>query len=76
MKHDISTTSEDLFGSLGIGDLLPARQMIIGEFSPAYNAFREAMLSDFAPGTKYEFIQALQLIDRTGQFCRQKRRPI
>ena len=37
--------------------------MIIGEFSPAYNAFKEAMLSDFAPATRYEFIQALQLID-------------
>ena len=63
MIQDISFSSEDLFGPVGIGDLLPARQMIIGEFSPAYNAFREAMLSDFAPGTKYEFIQALQLVD-------------
>ena len=63
MTQDIRTTSEDLFGSLGVGDLLPARQMIIGEFSPAYNAFKEALLSDFAPATKYEFIQALQLVD-------------
>ena len=37
--------------------------MIIGEFSQAYDAFKEAMLSDFAPATKYEFIQALQLVD-------------
>lgn len=63
MTQDIRTTSEDFFGSVGIGDLVPARQMIIGEFSPAYNAFKEAMLSDFAPATRYEFIQALQLID-------------
>ena len=63
MTQDISFSSEDLFGSVGIGDLLPARQMIIGEFSPAYNAFKEALLSDFAPVTKYEFIQALQLVD-------------
>lgn len=63
MTQDISFTSEGLFGSVGIGDLLPARQMIIGEFSPAYNAFKEAMLSDFAPATRYEFIQALQLVD-------------
>ena len=63
MTQDISTTVEDLFGSVGIGDLLPARQMIIGEFSQSYDAFKEAMLSDFAPATKYEFIQALQLVD-------------
>ena len=63
MTQDIRTTSEDLLGTVGIGDLVPARQMIIGEFSPAYNAFKEAMLSDFAPVTKYEFIQALQLVD-------------
>ena len=63
MTQDISTISDDLFGLVGISELLPARQMIIGEFSPAYNAFKEAMLSDFAPTTKYEFIQALQLVD-------------
>lgn len=63
MTQDISFTSEGLFGSVGIGDLLSTRQMIIGEFSPAYNAFKEAMLSDFAPATRYEFIQALQLVD-------------
>ena len=37
--------------------------MIVGEFSSAYEEFRNAMLEDLAPATKYEFIQALQLLD-------------
>lgn len=34
---------------------------LIGEFSPAYEAFREAMIADLAPVTKYDYLQALQL---------------
>ena len=51
------------FGSLAINDLLPERPALIGEFSPAYEAFREATLYDLAPATKYEYLQAQQLAD-------------
>ena len=49
--------------SISINDLLPERPAIIGEFSPAYEAFRVATLSDLAPVTQYEFLQAQQLVD-------------
>ena len=39
------------------------RPALIGEFSLAYEAFREATISDLAPVTKYEYLQALQLAD-------------
>ena len=51
------------FGSLAINDLLPERPALIGEFSPAYEAFREATIADLAPVTRYEYLQALQLAD-------------
>ena len=63
MAHDLSRTSLDDFGSLVINDLLPERTLIVGEFSSAYVDFRNAMLKDLAPATKYEFLQALQLVD-------------
>ena len=63
MAHDLSRTSLDDFGSLVINDLLPERPLIVGEFSSAYADFRSEMLKDLAPATKYEFIQALQLLD-------------
>ena len=48
---------------LALNHLLPERQALIGEFSPAYEAFREATIADLAPTTNYEYTQALQLVD-------------
>jgi hypothetical protein len=48
---------------LALNHLLPERQALIGEFSPAYDAFREATIADLAPATNYEYTQALQLVD-------------
>ena len=48
---------------LALNHLLPERQALIGEFSPAYAAFRDATIADLAPATNYEYIQALQLVD-------------
>ena len=50
-------------GPMALNDLLPERPALIGEFSPAYEAFREATVADLAPTTNYEYIQALQLVD-------------
>ena len=63
MAHDLNPTPEGDFGSLPIHDLLPERPALIGEFSVAYEAFREATIADLAPVTKYEYLQALQLAD-------------
>ena len=63
MAHDLNPTLGDGMTSLSINDLLPERPALIGEFSPAYEAFREAMIADLAPVTKYEYLQALQLAD-------------
>ena len=63
MAHDLPRTASDDFGSLLLNDLLPARPLIIGEFSSLYETFRDEMLKDLAPATKYEFLQALQLVD-------------
>ena len=48
---------------LALNHLLPERPALIGEFSPAYEAFREATIADLAPTTNYEYTQALQLVD-------------
>ena len=48
---------------LALNHLLPERQALIGEFSPAYEAFCEATIADLDPQTNYEYIQALQLVD-------------
>ena len=48
---------------LALNHLLPERQALIGEFSPAYAAFSEATIADLAPTTTYEYTQALQLVD-------------
>ena len=48
---------------LALNHLLPERQALIGEFSPAYEAFCEATIADLAPRTNYEYTQALQLVD-------------
>ena len=63
MAHDINPTPNGDFGSLAINDLLPERPALIGEFSLAYEAFREATVADLAPVTRYEYLQALQLTD-------------
>ena len=63
MAHDLNPTPGGDFGSLAIHDLLPERPALIGEFSLAYEAFREATVADLAPVTKYEYLQALQLAD-------------
>ena len=63
MTHDLNSTfSGDLAGHL-IDALLPERPAIIGEFSPAYEAFKTATLSDLEPTNNYEFVLALQLVD-------------
>jgi hypothetical protein len=63
MAHDLTPISESDFGSLSVNDLLPERPTIIGEFSPAYEEFKNATITDLAPATRYEFILALQLVD-------------
>ena len=63
MAQNLNPTPGGDFGSLAIHDLLPERPALIGEFSPAYEAFREATIADLAPVTKYEYLQALQLAD-------------
>ncbi len=63
MTHDINPAPSGDFGSLAINDLLPERPALIGEFSLAYEAFREATISDLGPVTKYVYLQAQQLAD-------------
>ena len=50
-------------GPMALNDLLPERPALIGEFSPAYEAYRQVTVADLAPMTQYEYIQALQLVD-------------
>ena len=63
MAHDLNDAPGGDFGSLAINDLLPERPAIIGEFSPAYEAFKTATLSDLEPTNNYEFVLALQIVD-------------
>ena len=63
MAHDLNSTHKSDFGSLAIHDLLPDRPALIGEFSPAYEAFLKVAIADLAPVTRYEYLQALQLVD-------------
>ena len=63
MAHDLNPTVGGDFGSLAINDLLPERPALIGEFSPAYEAFLKVAIADLAPVTRYEYLQALQLVD-------------
>ena len=63
MAHDVTPISERDLGSLSVNDLLPERPAIIGEFSAAYEEFKNATIADLAPATRYEFILALQLVD-------------
>ena len=63
MTHDINSSGPGDLGQLSINDLLPERPAIVGEFSPAYEAFKKMTVADLAPMTQYEYIQALQLVD-------------
>ena len=46
MTHYLGTSSVSDLSSLPIDAILPERPAIIGEFSPAYEAFKTATLSD------------------------------
>ena len=63
MIHDLNSPFSGDLGALRIDALLPERPAIIGEFSPAYEAFKTATLSDLEPTNNYEFVLALQLVD-------------
>ena len=63
MTHDLNSPFSGDLGILPIDALLPERPTIIGEFSPAYEAFKTATLSDLEPTNNYEFVLALQLVD-------------
>ena len=63
MTHDLNSPFSGDLGALQIDALLPERPAIIGEFSPAYEAFKTATLSDLEPTNNYEFVLALQLVD-------------
>ena len=63
MTHYLGTYSVSDLSSLPINAIVPERPAIIGEFSPAYEAFKTATLSDLGPTTGYEYVLALQLVD-------------
>ena len=63
MAHDVTPISERDLGSLSVNDLLPERPAIIGDFSAAYEDFKNATIADLAPATRYEFLLAQQLVD-------------
>ena len=63
MAHNINTLAAGDLGGLPVDALLPERPAIIGEFSPAYEAFMTATLSDLEPTNNYEFVLALQLVN-------------
>ena len=63
MAHNMNNLAAGDLGGLPVDALLPERSAIIGEFSPAYEAFKTATLSDLEPATSYEYVLALQLVD-------------
>ena len=63
MTHDLNSTYSGDLAGLPIDALLPERPAIIGEFSPAYEAFKTATLTDLEPTNNYELVLALQLVD-------------
>ena len=63
MTYHLNSSGQDNLGQLSLNTLLPERQAIVGEFSPAYEAYRQVTVADLAPVTQYEYIQALQLVD-------------
>ena len=63
MAQNVNNLATGDLGELPIDTLLPERPAIIGEFSPAYEAFKAATLTDLEPMNNYEFVLALQLVD-------------
>ena len=63
MTHDLNSPFSGDLGGLPIDALLPERPAIIGEFSTAYEAFKNATLSDLEPTNNYELVLELQLVD-------------
>jgi hypothetical protein len=63
VTHDINFSGQGNLEQLSFNTLLPERQAMVGEFSPAYEAYRQVTVADLAPVTQYEYIQALQLVD-------------
>ena len=63
MTRDLNSTFAGEPAALPIDALLPERPAIIGKFSPAYEAFKTATLSDLESATSYEYVLALQLVD-------------
>ena len=63
MTHDLHSNFHGYPAALPLDALLPERPAIIGEFSPAYEAFKTATLSDLEPTNNYEYVLALQLVD-------------
>jgi hypothetical protein len=63
MMQNINNPAAGDLGGLPVDALLPERPAIIGEFSPAYEAFKTATLSDLEPTNNYELVLALQLVD-------------
>jgi hypothetical protein len=63
MTQALNSALLDHTGPMALNELLPERPALIGEFSPAYEVFRQVTVADLAPMTQYEYIQALQLVD-------------
>ena len=63
MIYHLNSSGQDNLGQLSLNTLLPERPAMVGEFSPAYEAYRQVTVADLAPVTQYEYIQALQLAD-------------
>jgi hypothetical protein len=63
VTHGINSSGQGNLGQLSLNILLPERPAIVGEFSPAYEAYRQVTVADLAPVTQYEYFQALQLVD-------------
>ena len=63
MAQNVNNLATGDLGGLPIDTLLPERPAIIGEFSPAYEAFKTATLYDMEPMNNYELVLALQLVD-------------
>ena len=63
MTQALDPQAEGRLSTLALNHLLPERSALIGEFSPAYEAFCEATIADLDPRTNYEYTQALQLVD-------------
>lgn len=72
ITHYLGTSSVSDLTSLPTDALIPERPAIIGEFSPAYEAFKTATLSDLGPTTGYEYVLALQLVDLSWAILQRK----